>query len=128
MRGMTIQRADVFYADLGPLPLPGQPVSWEKAGDHLIVVVSIDLLNSGRNLIVVVPGTSTIRRYQTNVVVTPDECRGLRNDTSFECLQIRALTPRKLRRLVGRLPDHAMVQIELALRITLGLTDLHAGS
>jgi mRNA-degrading endonuclease toxin of MazEF toxin-antitoxin module len=88
---MRISRGNVYQADLGRLPVPGQDISWEKAGIHPVVVVSINEFNSGRNLIVVVPGTGRIRNYATNVVVTPNECKGLRKDTSFECLQVRAL-------------------------------------
>ena len=85
----------------------------------------MDAINKQPLVITVVVGTDAANipnDYPTNVRVSARET-GLPKDTVFMCFQIRFLDPSRFsdRQPVGIMPMRQMVEVENALRMTLGL-------
>lgn len=121
---MTPERGSIYFVSLDPVQ------GREQQGSRPVLVVSIDAINRQPLVVVVVVGTSAEsvhREYPTNVRVTAAES-GLPKDTVFLGFQIRSLDPQRFvdpasggLRLVGRLGEERMREVDDALRLVLGL-------
>lgn len=119
-----IRRGDVYLAELGPV------VGREQSGRRPIVIVSADEVNRSPLVVVAVPGTGAERvqrDYRTNVRVPAAET-GLPKDTVFLCFHVRAVDPERFTdkstgrlRLIGKVPEIRMKQIDAALERVLDL-------
>ena len=91
-----LRRGDVWLVDFG-----ADPQDPEQAFLRPAVIVSDDRLHHPNlGMIIVVPGTSTIRRIPLHVATPPDRSNGLTSETVFQVEQVRAVSTG---RLVGRL-------------------------
>jgi len=75
----------------------------------------------GRGVVTVVPITSNVARVFPFQVLLPAEFTGLRVDSKAQCEQVRAVSVQRLGRVLGRLPDSTMSDIDRALRLHLQL-------
>lgn len=120
----AVSRGQVYLVDLDPVK------GREQSGYRPVLVVSCDAINAQPLVVTVVVGTgaeNVTRSYPTNVRVSSSES-GLPKDTVFLCFQLRSLDPGRFQdrktgklRLLGRLPPARLAEVELALRLTLGL-------
>lgn len=112
-----IERGDVWLVDLGI-----DPTDPEQAFVRPAVVVSDDRLHDPRlRMVVLVPGTTTIRGVSLHLVVEPDAGNGLDALTAFQPEQVRSVSVGRLRDRVGTLGAMSMAQLDELLRIVLSL-------
>jgi mRNA interferase MazF len=93
----------------------------EQAGARPVVVVSVDGFNrSGAELTVIVPLTSRKKRVRTHVEVLPPE-GGLTVPSYIKCEDVRSVSTERLIRRMGTVSAATMSQVEVRLRLLLGL-------
>lgn len=112
-----LARGDVWLVDFG-----ADPTDPEQAFLRPAVIVSDDRLHHPNlGMVIVVPGTSTIRNIPLHVVVSPDSANGLRAGTAFQPEQVRAVSDRRLTERLGHIDDLNLHEIDEKLRSALSL-------
>ena len=112
-----LHRGDVWLVDFG-----AEPKDPEQAFLRPAVIVSDDRLHHPNlRMVIVVPGTSTIRRIPLHVVLSPDHNNGLATETAFQVEQVRAVSTRRLVERLGRIDAPASRAIDEILHNALGL-------
>ncbi|MDE0138822.1 MAG: type II toxin-antitoxin system PemK/MazF family toxin [bacterium] len=97
-------RGEVWLVDFG-----GDPRGPEQAFRRPALVVSDDRLHHPNlRMVIVVPGTSTVRGIPLHVVVSPDRGSGLVTDTAFQVEQVRAVSTGRLVDRLGRIDAPAL--------------------
>ena len=110
-------RGDVWLVDFG-----AEPQDPEQAFLRPAVIVSDDRLHHPNlRMVIVVPGTSTIRPLPLHVVITPDLDNGLTADTAFQVEQVRAVSTGRLIERLGQLDALSRHAIDETLRNVLRL-------
>lgn len=110
-------RGDVWLVDFG-----ADPKNPEQAFRRPAVIVSDDRLNHpSLRMVIVVPGTSTIRQVPLHVVVEPDGDNGLAVVTAMQVEQVRAVSIERLVEPLGRLDLSSRHAIDEILRNVLSL-------
>jgi mRNA interferase MazF len=113
-------RGDIRLVNLDPV------VAGEASKTRPAVIVSNDALNStsaslGRGVITVVPITSNVNRvYPFQVSLTPGVA-GLQVHSKAQAEQVRAVSVSRIGRRVGRLTAELQEELDIALRLHLGL-------
>lgn len=118
---MTVEerllRGDIWLVDFGT-----EPRSPEQAHVRPAVIVSENRLHHPNlKMVIVVPGTSTVRGIPLHVVCQPDRANGLSTETAFQIEQVRALSTGRLIHRVGRMDALAIGTIDETLRSALDL-------
>ena len=90
------------------------------------VIVSNDAANrsvaaAGRGVLTVVPLSSNVHRVLRFQVLVPSSVSGLRADSKAQTEQLRSLSPERLSRRIGRVPEDLMNRIEGGIRMHLDL-------
>ena len=113
---MPIRRGDIFYVNLDPAQ------GSEQAGTRPVLVIQNDVGNEYAPTVVIAPLTTTrfSKRYPTNVNLSKGVA-GLREDSTVLLSQIRTIDKSRLERKLGHLPPALMLQINDAIKISLGL-------
>ncbi len=112
-----LSRGDVWFVDFG-----ADPQDPEQAFLRPAAIVSDDRLHHPNlRMVIVVPGTSTIRRIPLHVVLPPDRGNGLATETAFQVEQVRAVSTDRLVERLGRLDTLGRHAIDEILRNALGL-------
>jgi mRNA interferase MazF len=115
---MSVQRGEIYFADLDPVQ------GREQAGRRPVLVLSINAINRLPLVVTVVVGTRgdrVPRDYPTNVRVTTEES-GLPCETVFLCFQLRSLDPSRFPSTpAGQLSGNSLDRVEDAIRYCLGL-------
>jgi len=121
---MHPERGGVYLVNLNPVK------GREQRGLRPVLAVSADAINRQPLVVTVVVGTASEnipRDYPSNVRVRAEES-GLPRDTVFLCFQLRSLDPGRFLdpktgrpRLIGRLSETRMREIDQALRRVLNL-------
>jgi len=110
-------RGDLWMVDFGT-----RPEDPEQAFRRPAVIVSDDRLHHPKmRMVIVVPGTSTLRPFPLHVVVAPDGENGLDLLTGFQVEQVRAISTSRLIERLGRLDAQARHTIDEILRNALNL-------
>ena len=110
-------RGDVWLVDFG-----ADPQDPEQAFLRPAVIVSDDRLHHPNlRMVIVVPGTSRIRRIPLHVSLPPDSSNGLTTETAFQVEQVRAVSTGRLVERLGRLDALDRHAIDEILRNALGL-------
>lgn len=86
-----------------------------------VVVTANDVLVEGPTIVQVVPLTSTVRRYQAEVVIEPDSSNCLDGTSAAQCQHIRSVSPSRLGEPVGTLSLVHLRQIRETLALLLDL-------
>jgi mRNA interferase MazF len=96
----------------------GVPIGRE-AGMHrpAVVVTAQRTLDGSPSVVQVVPLTTTIRGFGSEILVEPDGSNGLYRPTAAQCQQARAVSAGRIERVLGNVGAVALAQI----RETLGL-------
>ena len=110
-------RGDVWLVDFGV-----DPEDPEQAFRRPALIVSDDRLHHPNlRMVIVVPGTSTIRSVPLHVVVEPADEVGLDVSTAFQAEQVRAVSAARLVERLGRLDPVSRHAIDEILRNALCL-------
>ena len=112
-----LRRGDVWLVDFG-----ADPQDPEQAFLRPAVIVSDDRLHHPNlRMVIVVPGTSTIRRIPLHVSLPPDRSNGLTTETAFQVEQVRVVSTGRLVERLGRLDTFGRHAIDEVLRNALNL-------
>ena len=115
-----MRRGDIHELDL-------EPVRGAEANKRRpAVIVSNDAANAaaarlGRGVITVVPVTSNLEHVYPFQVVLPAGETGLARDSKAQAEQVRSVAVERVGARLGSVPRNAMLQIDAALRLHLGL-------
>jgi mRNA interferase MazF len=113
----TFVRGGVWLVDFGVAP--EDP---EQAFRRPAVIVSDDRLHHpSLYMLIVIHGTSTIRRLPLHVEVPPDDRNGLDQRTAFQVEQVRAVSTTRMSTRLGRLDGVSRHIIDETLRNVLSL-------
>jgi len=110
-------RGDVWLVDFGV-----DPEAPEQAFRRPAVIVSDDRLHHPNlRMVIVVPGTSTVRSVPLHVVVEARDDTGLDVPTTFQVEQVRSVSAARLVERLGRLDAVSRHAIDEILRNALSL-------
>ncbi len=103
---------DVIDLDLG------LPEGREAGFRHPAVVVTAQrILDAQPTVIQVVPLTSSIRGFTSEIVIEPDDTNGLQQRSAAQCQHVRAVSTQRVEHIRGNVGPAARNQI----RATIGL-------
>jgi mRNA interferase MazF len=107
---------DVVDLDLG------LPEGSEAGFRHPAVVVTAQrILNAEPSVIHVVPLTSTVRNFDSEVAIEPDGRNGLTLTSAAQCQHLRAVSPRRIASTGGNVGAATLAQIRGAISMILDL-------
>jgi len=97
---------DIVELDLG------SPSGREAGFRHPAVVVTAQrILDTKPSVIQVVPLTSTIRGFQSEIDLDPDEANGLTHTSAAQCQHIRAISTGRVEQVRGNVGSIPIAQI-----------------
>ena len=107
-----LNSGDVVTLDLGP-------PSGREAGRRrpAVVVTAERLLETSPSVVHVVPLTTTLRGFGSEVAIEPDGSNGLRRPSAAQCQHVRAVSIDRVDRIVGNVGSIVLAEV----RETLGL-------
>jgi mRNA interferase MazF len=107
---------DVVSLDLG------RPEGREAGYLHPAIVVTAQrILDAVPNVIHVVPLTSTIRTFHSEIIVEPDPSNGLEQTSAAQCQHLRAVSPARVVRTLGNVGPLALSQIRETIAVIIDL-------
>ncbi len=86
-----------------------------------VVVTAQRILDAAPTVIQVVPLTSTLRGFRTEVVIEPDPTNGLGQSSAAQCQHARAVSPARVVRTVGNIGPLALTQIRETIAVIIDL-------
>ncbi len=121
-RSVSIQRGDIYYADLA------DAVGSEQGGFRPVLVIQNDVGNqySHTTIVAAITGQLKSRHMPTHVLLAASSC-GLSRDSMVMLEQIRTLDRDRLQSYMGCVKPHKMREIDAALGISIGLVHLPVG-
>jgi len=114
-----VQRGDIFYANLNPV------VGSEQGGTRPVLILQNDIGNRFSPTTIVAAVTSRIKKGKlpTHVEISAER-DNLEKDSVILLEQIRTIDKRRLKQKITHLDDETMIDVDEALIISLGLTQL----
>jgi mRNA interferase MazF len=112
-----MKRGEVYIARLDPVE------GSEQGGNRPVIIVSRDVINASSPVVLVVPCTS----YQQDKLIFPSQVLiqapdgGLERDSIVKADQVRVLAKTRLLRMLGKLSEVKIAQLNHALLIALDL-------
>ena len=107
---------DVVHLDLG------RPEGREAGYLHPAVVITAQrILDAAPSVIQVVPLTSTLRSFHTEIVIGPDPANGLDQTSAAQCQHVRAISPARLVGTIGNVGPLTLAQIRETIAVILDL-------
>jgi mRNA interferase MazF len=107
---------DVVDLDLG------QPEGREAGYLHPVVVITAQrILDAEPTVIQVVPLTSTLRSFHSEVTIEPDSRNGLTETSAAQCQHVRAVSPLGVVDTRGNIGPLALSQIRETIAVILDL-------
>jgi mRNA interferase MazF len=114
--GLRMRRGEIYYADLGPT------VGAEINKRRPVLIVSNDASNRVASTITVVPITSNVSRVYPFEVLLDMEESGLPKPSKVQAQQIRTIAKQRISgKRAGKLKEETLRQVEVAMRLHLGL-------
>lgn len=111
-----LNSGDVVELDLGT------PSGREAGFGHPAVVVTAQrILDAAPTVVHVVPLTSTIRRFASEVVVEPDPSNGLDRASAAQCQHLRAVSTGRVDAPRGNVGASALAEIREVIGVVLDL-------
>lgn len=107
---------DVVEIDLG-LPA-GREAGFRQP---VVVVTAQEILDESANVIQVVPLTSTLRSFGSEVQLTADAHNGLAVDSSAQCQHFRSVTAERVETVKGNIGSAALSEIRQVLGLILDI-------
>ncbi len=107
---------DIVNLDLG------RPEGREAGYLHPAVVITAQrILDVAPTVIQVVPLTSTLRGFHTEVVIQADPANGLDQDSAAQCQHVRAVSPARVVGTLGNAGPLALTQIRETIAVIIDL-------
>ena len=107
---------DVVELDLG------QPAGREAGFRHPAVVVTAQrILNAGPTVLQVVPLTSTIRKFHSEIVIDPDSTNGLTVPSAAQCQHLRAVSRQRIAGTCGNVGPLNLAQIRETIAVIIDI-------
>lgn len=107
---------DVVDLDLGV------PEGREAGFVHPSVVVTAQrILDGDPSVVHVVPLTTTLRQFHSEVVIEPDADNGLPEASAAQCQHVRAVSPRRIVATRGNIGAVTLLQLRETIAIILDL-------
>jgi mRNA-degrading endonuclease toxin of MazEF toxin-antitoxin module len=86
-----------------------------------IPVTSQRILDAGPSVVHVVPLTTTIRPFHSEIVIAPDEINGLDDVSAAQCQHIRAVSPHRILGVRGNVAPAVLAQMRETIAVILDL-------
>ena len=100
----------------------GLPEGREAGFRHPAILVSAQrILDGNPNVVQVVPLTTTIRGFESEITVQPEPSNGLRDPSSAQCQHIRAVSPSRVFGSIGNVGQLVLAQIRETLAVILDI-------
>jgi mRNA interferase MazF len=100
----------------------GAPEGREAGFRHPAVLVTAQrILDAAPTVVHVVPLTSTIRAFHSEIVVEPDEANGLDVPSAAQCQHIRAVSPSRVAGTRGNVGATVLSQLRETIAVILDL-------
>lgn len=100
----------------------GRPAGREAGFRHpAVLVTSQRILDAGPSVVHVVPLTTTIRPFHSEVVIAPDHINGLDHISAAQCQHIRALSPHRMLGVRGNVGAAVLAQLRETIAVILDL-------
>jgi mRNA interferase MazF len=107
---------DVVDLDLGA------PEGREAGFRHPAIVVTAQrVLDAEPSVVHVVPLTSNVRSFHSEVVVEPDDRNGLDRVSAAQCQHVRAVSPRRIVAVRGNVGASVLTQLRETIALILDL-------
>jgi mRNA interferase MazF len=98
----------------------GEPRGREAGFRHPAVLVTAQrILDAAPSVVHVVPLTSTIRTFHSEVVLEPDGANGLAVLSAAQCQHIRAVSPNRISGVRGNVGVTALTQVRETIALIL---------
>ncbi|MFA5884432.1 MAG: type II toxin-antitoxin system PemK/MazF family toxin [Acidimicrobiia bacterium] len=100
----------------------GTPEGRETGFRHPAVLVTAQrILDAAPSVVHVVPLTTTIRGFHSEVVVEPDPTNGLDDVSAAQCQHIRAVSPHRILSVRGNVGATVLAQLRETIAVILDL-------
>ncbi len=107
---------DVVDLDLG------LPEGREAGFLHPAVLVTAQrILDAAPSVVHVVPLTSTVRRFDSEVVIDPDRTNGLHEVSAAQCQHLRAVSPSRIAATRGNVGPTVVSQLRETIAVLLDI-------
>ncbi|WP_423981252.1 type II toxin-antitoxin system PemK/MazF family toxin [Ilumatobacter sp.] len=107
---------DVVDLDLG------RPEGREAGFPHPAIVITAQrILDANPSVVHVVPLTSTIREFHSEITIAPDSKNGLDSRSAAQCQHVRAVSPRRIVATRGNIGPLHLSQIRETLAVLFDL-------
>ncbi|MDV7694478.1 type II toxin-antitoxin system PemK/MazF family toxin [Pediococcus parvulus] len=118
MSDANIKRGDIFYADLSPV------VGSEQGGMRPVLIIQNNIGNHYSPTVIVAAITAKIQKPKmpTHVGITAAEA-GVERNSVILLEQIRTIDKQRLKDRVGELKSGKMLEVNNALKVSIGLTE-----
>jgi mRNA interferase MazF len=101
----------------------GIPEGHEAGFRHPAVLVTAQrILDAGPSVIHAVPLTSTIRRFESEIVIQPDFDNGLTDASAAQCQHLRTVSPNRIVTTRGNVGQAVLAQLRETIAVILDLT------
>lgn len=107
---------DVVDLDLG-VP-EGREAGFRHPG---VLVTAQRVLNAGPSVVHVVPVTTTIRGFQSEIVIEPDEANGLTARSAAQCQHLRTISTSRIVATRGNVGPAVLAQLRETIALILDL-------
>jgi mRNA interferase MazF len=84
-----------------------------------VVVTAQRILDPSPSVIHVVPLTSTIRQFHSEIVLTPDDGNGLSVESAAQCHHLRSVSTARILQVRGNVGGAALAQIRETIAVLL---------
>ncbi|HEU0089607.1 MAG TPA: type II toxin-antitoxin system PemK/MazF family toxin [Pseudonocardiaceae bacterium] len=113
-----LNSGDVVHLDLDL----GLPSGREAEFRHPAVVVTAQrILDARPSVVHVVPLTSRIRRFGSEVGIDPDASNGLEQPSAAQCQHLRAVSTGRIEQVCGNVGTQALAQVREVIGLILDL-------
>ncbi|AMV69719.1 Programmed cell death toxin YdcE [Pediococcus damnosus] len=118
MSEANVKRGDIFYADLSPV------VGSEQGGLRPVLIVQNNIGNHYSPTVIVAAITAKIQKPKmpTHVGITAAET-GVERNSVILLEQIRTIDKQRLKDQVGQLAVSKMLEVDTALKVSVGLAE-----
>jgi mRNA interferase MazF len=100
----------------------GLPEGREARFRHPAVLVTAQrILDARPSVVHVVPITSTIRAFHSEIVIEPDGANGLDEISAAQCQHLRAVSPTRVRSVRGNVGPTVLAQLRETIAVILDL-------
>lgn len=99
-----MRQGEIWFADLNPVG------GSEQAGFRPVVIISGNMLNKYLNVVITVPLTKKIKRYQGNPILQPNTTNNLKATSEMMVFHIRSISKERLVEKIGEISEKEVKQ------------------